>query len=158
MGTGAEVPQAMPWSVAEEGHSQPPQPWGRSWLLGTTAGALWQVPPHPLWVTFSPGTSVATLPVEGACVPIRGFFFSLSLWLFILCRGGAGAWLRARATPVPCREEQGPRGKAVRGGGAGQGAPSSLAELVLLLTSTADLPLAATIFSLVKWREHHVPG
>lgn len=48
---------------------------------------------------------------------------------------------------MPCREEQCCRGKAVRGGGAGQGAPSLLSMFTLLLISTPELPLPVTIFS-----------
>ena len=135
---------------------KPPQPWGQSWPLGTTACSLWQVPPRPL--RFCPWTPVAALSVEDTCVLMHVFFLSLSLWLFILCPGGTGAWLHARGTHVPCGGEQCPHGKAVRGGGAGQGAPSLLSKFTLLLTSIADLPLAATIFSSVRCREHHVPG
>lgn len=105
---------------------------------------------------FLPWTPVATLSVEDTCVLMHVFFF-LSLWLFVLRCGGAGTWLHARGTHVSCRRKQCPHGKTVRGEGAGQGAPSLLSEFTLLLTSIADLSLAAAISSSVKFGKHHVP-
>lgn len=95
----------------------------------------------PILSTY-PGTLVAVLSVEDTHVPMRVFFLSVSLRLITLCRGGEGTWLHARGTHVACRGEQCPRGEAVCGGGAGQGAPSLLSEFTPLLTSEADLPLA----------------